>query len=98
MTIQMELYELKNLISESVGLGVEKVIKELTPAKDAISQREAYKAYGEARVKAWVRSGLVSRTRNGETSRTKILYSKSELKELATAEKLHTIIKRDFKS
>lgn len=92
MVIQMELYELKNLISDSARLGVLELVNNMEPAKDAISQREAYRAYGEARVKAWVASGLINRTRNGSTRRTKILYSQKELAAVNQAEKLNRII------
>ena len=53
MTIQMELYELKNLCMEMASLGAANYVKQTTPAKDLISQREAYRLFQECRVKRW---------------------------------------------
>ena len=47
MTIQMELYELKNLCMEMASLGAANYVKQTTPAKDLISQREAYRLFQE---------------------------------------------------
>ena len=43
MAIQMELYELKNLCMEMASLGAANYVKQTIPAKDLISQREAYR-------------------------------------------------------
>lgn len=59
MGIVLELYELKNLCRDMAELGAANYAKMVFPAKDLISQREAYKSFGEARVKRWVRQQLV---------------------------------------
>lgn len=59
MGIVLELYELKNLCKDMAELGAANYAKMVFPAKDLISQREAYKSFGEARVKRWVRQQLV---------------------------------------
>lgn len=59
MTIQMELYELKNLCMEMASLGAANYVKQTTPAKDLISQREAYRLFQECRVKRWQKDGMV---------------------------------------
>lgn len=51
MGIVLELYELKNLCKDMAELGAANYAKMVFPAKDLISQREAYKSFGEARVK-----------------------------------------------
>ena len=51
MAIQMELYELKNLCMEMASLGAANYVKQTIPAKDLISQREAYRLFQECRVK-----------------------------------------------
>ena len=79
MGIVLELYELKNLCKDMAELGAANYAKMVFPAKDLISQREAYKSFGEARVKRWVRQQLVHPTRNGAEKRSKILYSRAEL-------------------
>ena len=53
MGIVLELYELKNLCKDMAELGAANYAKMVFPAKDLISQREAYKSFGEARVKRW---------------------------------------------
>lgn len=45
MAIQMELYELKNLCMEMASLGAANYVKQTIPAKDLISQREAYRLF-----------------------------------------------------
>lgn len=87
--ITLELYELKNLCKDMAELGAANYAKMLSPAKDIISQREAYKLFGEARVKDWVRRGLVNKVRNGETKNSKILYSRAEILAVEKSEKLN---------
>ena len=60
MGIVLELYELKNLCKDMAELGAANYAKMVFPAKDLISQREAYKSFGEARVKRWVRAELLT--------------------------------------
>ena len=63
MAIQMELYELKNLCMEMASLGAANYVKQTIPAKDLISQREAYRLFQECRVKRWQKDGRVSTIR-----------------------------------
>ena len=88
MGIVLELYELKNLCKDMAELGAANYAKMVFPAKDLISQREAYKSFGEARVKRWVRQQLVHPTRNGAEKRSKILYSRAELLTIEKTEKI----------
>lgn len=92
--ITLELYELKNLCMQMSELGAANYAKRIAPAKDAISQREAYQSFGEARVKRWVSQNLVSSIRNGNSSRSKKIYSISELLSVDTSEKLNSIINK----
>lgn len=92
--IVLELYELKNICMEMAALGAANYAKSITPAKDLMSQREAYREFGEARVKRWVHDGLVSGSRMGTTLRSKIQYSRAELMAANTAEKFNSIINK----
>ena len=92
MGIVLELYELKNLCKDMAELGAANYAKMVFPAKDLISQREAYKSFGEARVKRWVRQQLVHPTRNGAEKRSKILYSRAELLTIEKTETIDTYI------
>ena len=44
-TITLELFELKTLCMDMAELGVANYIRTQAPAKDLISQREAYRQY-----------------------------------------------------
>ena len=48
MAITLELYELKNLCMEMASLGAANYVKQTTPAKDLVSQREAYRLFKNA--------------------------------------------------
>lgn len=87
--ITLELYELKNLCKDMAELGAANYAKMLFPAKDLISQREAYRQFGEACVKDWLHRGLVNKVRNGSTKNSKILYSRAELLAVEKSEKLN---------
>lgn len=92
MVINLDLFELKNLCMDMAALGVAQYVKEQAPAKDLISQREAYRLFQEARVKAWRKRGLVTPMRMGSTSRSKLQYSRAELIAADKSERLSFII------
>jgi hypothetical protein len=94
MTVSMDLFELKNLCMEMAELGVANYIRTLAPANDLISQREAYRQFQESRVKEWKARGLVKPVRMGETSRSKLQYSRSELLAIDKSEKLSFLINK----
>lgn len=94
MQIVLDLYELKNICTKCAELGAANYAKSTTPAKDLMSQREAYRVFGEARVKRWVHDGLVTGSRMGTTLRSKIQYSRAELMAANTAEKFNSIINK----
>lgn len=75
-------------------LGAANYAKMLFPAKDLISQREAYRSFGEARVKRWVAQKLVTKVRGGTTERSKVLYSRAELLTVEKSEKLDIYINK----
>lgn len=77
---------------EMAALGAANYAKSTMPAKDLMSQREAYRVFGEARVKRWVHDRLVSGSRMGSTKRSKIQYSRAELMAANTAEKMSLIV------
>jgi len=92
--IQLELYELKNICMQMSELGAANYAKRVTPGKDAISQREAYRSFGEARVKRWVSVNLVNPVRSGSHTKSKVIYSIAELLAVETSEKINGIINR----
>lgn len=92
--ITLEFFELKNLGMEMAELGAASYAELMAPAKDLISQRNAYCDYGEARVKRWVHQDMVNTVRSGNSRRPKVLYSRAELMDLDKQEKLNSIINK----
>ncbi|KAA6338351.1 hypothetical protein EZS27_013649 [termite gut metagenome] len=90
--ITIELYELKNICMDMAELGAANYAKLLYPAKDNVSQREAYRMFDEARVKNWLKRGLLHTVRSGETKKSKILYSYAELLALEKTERMDKIV------
>ena len=94
MAVVLELYELKNLCMEMAELGVANYVKNTAPGKDVLSQREAYSCFGEARVKGWLNSGLVTAQRAGASRNSKRMYSRAELMAASNGEKFNLIINK----
>ena len=53
MAITLELFELKTLCMDMAELGVANYIRTQAPAKDLISQREAYRLFQESNLRGW---------------------------------------------
>lgn len=89
--IQLESHELKNLMMEMAELGAATLAKNMgLGPSDEVSQREAYRSYGEARVKRWRREGKIKRVK-GEARNSKTTYSRIELESLKKSEQLKGI-------
>ena len=56
-----DLFEQKNLIMESAALGASIALNRLGLIKDEISQREAFRVYGESLVRTWLNRGWITR-------------------------------------
>lgn len=86
--IQIESHELKDLMVAMAYIGAAKLASDLgIGPSDEISQREAYRCYGEAKVKRWKREGKVARIKNG-TGNSKSTYSRIEMEALKKSEKI----------
>lgn len=94
MAITLELYELKNLCMEMAELGVANYVKHTAPGQDVLSQRQAYTGFGEAKVKGWVRRGLVVPVRAGAGRNSKREYSRAELIAANESEKINSIVNK----
>jgi hypothetical protein len=88
----LDLCEYKTMAMELMELGAAACIMRMMPDKNLISQREAYREFGEARVKKWASMGALLKKRIGTASRSKILYSRTELLALDKSEKHVKII------
>jgi len=80
--IELELYELKNILKEMAELGAASFAKQIGVGRDEITQREAYRKFGEANVKKWVADKLVKKIKIGNRT-SPVTYSLSELKVIA---------------
>lgn len=79
--------EMKDSLLEMAELGAQTVLNRLGITKDAISQREAYAAFGEARVKGWVSRGLIEDKSTSHKPNSKKAYSLIELRLIDKLEK-----------
>lgn len=94
MTIPVDIEELQELLSRVAEMAVATYIREQAPAKDRISQREAYRLFGEVRLKRWVDQCLITPVREGDARNAKRFYSMAELKTLEASEKMKPMINR----
>lgn len=75
-------------------MGAANYAKLINPGKDSISQRSAYRNYGEARVKRWLQNGMLKPVRSGAHITSKIIYSRAELMAADKAEKIDRYINK----
>ena len=85
--MKRNLSEEKEMRIESAMIGVELAFSIIGVIKDEISQREAFRLYGEAQVRKWVNQGSATQTK--QKSNGRILYSRIELKMLKSLEDQH---------
>lgn len=87
---EQDLVNQKRELIDIAELGARKAISRLGLIKDEISQREAYRQFGEGRVKVWVQRKLCTRVKPGEGN-SKATYSLIELEVLDKLEKSHKL-------
>ena len=88
--MKIEVYELKQMLTAASEIAVANYVKTQKPASDRMSQREAYAAYGEGRVKMWLCQKMIRRERSGATINSKYIYSRAELMAADKSELLAT--------
>lgn len=88
MNLIFDLYEFKNMIMEMSEIGAANYAKTLAPKTDTMSERKAFRTFGEANVKRWVRENSVDFSRCGRGKNSRKNYSYSQLLAVAKAEKL----------
>lgn len=81
----MKLFEEKQLRMEAATMGAEIALKRIGLIKDEISQREAYRVFGQGKVRTWVNLGLVKRIKTGERN-SMATYSRIELETIKRLE------------
>jgi hypothetical protein len=83
--------EMQNLLVAASLIAVA-VAKELSPAKDELTARQAYAQYGKPWVEEQKRKGLLTTRRKGTAKNSPVLYSKLEIEALLEAER--TMVRR----
>lgn len=81
---QLELFELKNLLSDAAEIGSVKTLVDLGVIPATLSKREAYRRYGEGVVKRWIEEGLIKVNKDGNNT-SKCRLSRVELEILSRA-------------
>ena len=84
----MEIYEFKRLIRAMSEVGAAQYVKSVSPNSDMLSERKAYKKFGENNVKRWLREGSIKFQRMGAGKNSRKNYSYSQLLAVVKAEKL----------
>ncbi|MCL2596230.1 MAG: hypothetical protein FWD66_00915 [Paludibacter sp.] len=92
--LTLELFDFKNICMQMSELGAANYAKRYEPQRDNISQREAYRKFGEQKVKFWLKKGLIGKIRSGVNENSKFNYSFSELLAAQTAERINLSINK----
>jgi hypothetical protein len=76
--MELSLFEEKQMRMEAGELGASIALKKLGLIKDEISEREAFRIYGPAKVRSWNNEKLIRAIKIG-SGNSKKTYSKIEL-------------------
>jgi hypothetical protein len=85
MSITLDKYQLMDIISEAVRLGVETALVQSGLLKPYLTQTTAYEMYGRKTVEKWIKEGRITAHKSGDRN------SKVQLDRLA----LQTLVKTD---
>lgn len=81
--MEIELWQLNNIVKAAAREAVEQYVLSLNPSADEITERQAYREFGEGWVKNQLAVGLLEKpTRKGVHKNSPKVYSRSKLKEL----------------
>ena len=75
----MEDYQLETIIANSIYIGCISTLKELGLWEEMISEKQAFKMYGERQIKEWRMRRTIVGYPSGNKTRAKYLYKRSEL-------------------
>ena len=81
-------YKLQKMLTAAAELGAINALKKAgIMQNDELSQREAYRRFGEAKVKAWRFLGKIKKIKVG-AGNSKVTYSLAELETISQSERL----------
>lgn len=92
--MEIEQFELRALLKDAAEIGATKALIAVGEIPEMISQREAYKLYGESIVKRWVKEGLVKRHKDGGAT-SRVRYSRIDLELLSKTSNRATYLNTD---
>jgi len=81
----LSLHEEKQIRIEAARMGAAMALASVGLLNDEISQREAYRCFGEAKVRTWVNTRLCTRVKIDERN-SKVTYSRIELETIKRIE------------
>lgn len=81
----MTLFEEKQMRISCAEMGAVIALNRLGLIKDEISQREAYRLFGQGKVRSWHNLGLIRRIKTGPGN-SKATYSRIELETIRNIE------------
>jgi hypothetical protein len=84
MTYEIDNHKLESLLGKAAEMGASKVLQELGLKKSDVSQREAFRRFGEGRIRKWRAEGKVTPVKIGG----KIYYNLQKLELLKTTNDL----------
>jgi len=87
----LDLSKEKQMRIESAMIGVELAFNKLGIQRDEISQREAFRLFGESRVRNWVNQKTISPIKKGKDN-SRVVYSRIELEVLKSIEDIQNKI------
>ncbi len=74
----MDQFQYKTLLYDTALLSAKAALAASSNVTDFLSKREAYRIYGQSTVNKWIKSGLISASKTGE-SNSKCRLSRTEL-------------------
>lgn len=80
--MEIELWELKNIVKAAAEEAVKQYVLSQNRSSDELTERQAYREFGEGWVNSQVALGLVKPTRKGVAKNSPKIYLRSVLSDL----------------
>ena len=95
--MKISLNQLRNIISASADIGVQRYIKTMEPESDRIKQEETKRylekmGYQPVMLKKWCRDNLLVPVKMGDSRNSAVWYSLTDIKELIFSLQTHALI------
>ncbi len=88
----MEDKVIEQIIANAIGIGTIQTLKELGLLEETVTAKQAYKMYGEKRVKEWRHKRWIVGYPSGNTERARYCFKRSELETAARMLSIQNII------